>query len=96
MLVAAQSDKYAQKAPWAVFEFASQYEYLALARLAISYFHMDPEINCMSAATFLPTFFSEVPGDYVAALYRAMGRKNWWAILNKESDWEEIAAAFKL
>jgi hypothetical protein len=50
----------------------------------------------MSPATFDPALFSEVQGIYVAALYRAMGTKGWTTVLDKESDWEEIAMAFKV
>lgn len=98
IMVAAKSNDYVQSSPWAVFEFAAQYEYIALARLAISYFHQDSQINTMTLATLKPSFFSEVPGDYVSALYRAMGtgKIHRLTILNQESVWEEISAAFKV
>jgi hypothetical protein len=86
----------AERAPWAVFVFASNFESPPLARYAISQLHRDANITSMSPATFDPALFAEVQGTYVAALYRAMGAKGWTTVLDKESDWEEIAMAFKV
>jgi hypothetical protein len=83
-------------APWAVFVFASKFNSPAIARSAISQLHRDANISSMSPATFDPALFTEVQGTYVAALYRAMGAKGWTTVLDKESDWEEIAMAFKV
>jgi hypothetical protein len=87
---------HADRAPWAVFGFASKFDSPAIARYAISQLYRDANITSMSPATFDPALFSEVQGIYVAALYRAMGTKGWTTVLDKESDWEEIAMAFKV
>jgi len=92
----AKPDGHVERAPWAVFEFASNFENPPLARYAISQLHRDANIISMSPATFDPALFTEVQGNYVAALYRAMGTKGWTTVLDKESDWEEIAMAFKV
>ena len=94
--IASKSDGHAKHNPWAVFEFASRVDCFALAKLAISHFHRDAYIKSMSPATFHPAFFSRFPGNYVAALYKAMMTKDWTTVLDKESDWEEIAMAFKV
>jgi hypothetical protein len=85
-----------EQAPWAVFVFASKFDSPVIARYAISQLHRDANISSMSPATFDLELFSEVHGIYVAALYRAMGTKGWTTVLDKESDWEEIAMAFKV
>jgi hypothetical protein len=94
--IAAKSDGHAKHNPWSVFEFASRVDCFGLAKLAISHFHRDAIIRSLSPATFEPAFFSKFPGNYVAALYKAMMTKDWATVLDKESDWEEIAMAFKL
>jgi hypothetical protein len=76
--------------------FASKFESPALARYAISQLHRDANITSMAPATFDPALFSDGEGIYMAALYRAMGTKGWTTVLDKESDWEEIAMAFKV
>jgi hypothetical protein len=85
-----------EKIPWAIFVFASRFGSPAIAKFAVSHLHRDANIKSMSPATFDPALFSRVPGIYVAALYRAMGTKDWTTVLDKESDWEEIAIAFKV
>jgi len=94
--IASKSGGYTQTNPWAVFDFASRANCLGLAKFAISHLHLDPAISTWSAATLDPTRFSQVSGSYVAALYQAMGAKGWTTVLDKESDWQEIAGAFNV
>jgi len=92
----AKPEGHAERAPWAVSVFASKFDSPVIARYAISQLHRDANISSMSPATFDLALFSQVQGIYVAALYRAMGTKGWTTVLDKESDWEEIAMAFKV
>lgn len=94
--VAAKANRCASDEPWAVFEFASQHDFYALAKLAISFFHHELQIYRHRPADYPTAIFKKVPGDYVTALYRAIGPKYMASLASSGSDWAEVAGRFKM
>jgi len=94
--VASKANRCVPDAPLAVFEFASQHDFYALAKLAISFFYQEPQIYRHRPVDYPTAIFKEVPGDYVTALYRAIGPKYMASLAASELDWAEVAGRFKV
>jgi hypothetical protein len=94
--VAAKAHKWAHQSPFEVFVFASQHDFFALAKLAVSFFYNNEKMSYTPPCHFMPETFKDVSGTYVSALYRAIGPRFMSEYVQSDAHWTEIAGAFRL
>jgi hypothetical protein len=79
---------------WPIFRFASQQRFFALAKFAVSHFHQVNLIAHASPETFYVALLRDIPGDYSAALMRAIAEHAPEKPANNR--WMKISGSFTL